>query len=63
MGPSTSFKGVFAMNNEQARIAIDRYQKEVRMVQLQNLAARALNRQEAQRHLAEYALLEATLNF
>ena len=48
---------------EQAERNIDRYQKEVRMVQLQNLAAQALNRHEAQRHLAEYALLQATVKY
>ena len=46
---------------EQAQANIERYQKEVRMVQLQNLAAQAHTRHEAQRHLAEYALLQATL--
>ena len=48
---------------DQALRNISRYQREVRMVQLQNLAACALNRAEAQRHLAEYALLEATMNY
>lgn len=38
-----------------------RYQLEVRLEQLQWLAANALTREEAQRHLAEHALVTATL--
>lgn len=49
--------------NEQAERNIARYQREVRMVQLQNLAANALTREEAQRHIAEYALINATITY
>ena len=48
---------------EQAQANIERYHKEVRMVQLQNLAANALTREEAQRHIAEYVLLQATITY
>jgi len=40
--------------------AMDRYQKEARLMQLQGLAQMAVNREEAQRCLAEAALLRAT---
>ena len=40
---------------------MSRYQREVRVLQLQGLAQLALNREEAQRCLAEAALLRATL--
>ena len=49
--------------NDQAEANIARYQREVRMVQLQNLAANALTHEEAQRHIAEFALLQATINY
>ena len=43
--------------------AMDRYQKEARLMQLQGLAQMAVNREEAQRYLAEAALLRATLDY
>lgn len=48
---------------DQAERNIRRYQTEVRMAQLQNLAAAALTREEAQRHIAEHALLQATITY
>ena len=50
------------MNLEQYALnAMDRYQKEARLLQLQSLAELAVNREEAQRYLAEAALLRAIL--
>lgn len=48
--------------NEQAEANIARYQREVRLVQLQNLATDALTHKEAQRYIAEFALLQASIN-
>ena len=44
-----------------AEKAVDRYQKEVRILQLQSLAEMVTTREEAQRCLVEAALLRATL--
>ena len=44
-----------------AERAVTRYQKEVRIEQLQNLAKLVTTHEEAQRYLAEAALLSATL--
>ena len=50
------------MNLEQYALnAMDRYQREARMLQLQGLAQLAANREEAQRYLAEAAMLRAIL--
>ena len=44
-----------------AEEAVSRYQKEVRILQLQSLAEMVTTREEAQRCLAEAALLQAIL--
>lgn len=49
--------------NDQAEANVARYQREVRLIQLQNLGANALTHKEAQRHIAEFALLQATINY
>ena len=48
--------------NDQAEANVARYQREVRLIQLQNLGANALTHKEAQRHIAEFALLQASIN-
>ena len=57
------FNNLYARINDQrnAEQSIDRYQKEVRILQLQGLAELAVSREEAQRILAEAALLRATI--
>lgn len=57
------FNNLYARINGQrnAEQSIDRYQKEARILQLQGLAELAVNREEAQRILAEAALLRATI--
>ena len=57
------FNNLYTRINRQrnAEESIDRYQKEARILQLRSLAELAVNREEAQRILAEVALLSATL--
>lgn len=44
-----------------ATLAVRRYQAEARLLQLQGLTQLAINREEAQRYLAEAAMLRAIL--
>ena len=57
------FNNLYARINDQsnAEQSVDRYQKEVRILQLQGLAELVVSREEAQRILAEAALLRATI--
>lgn len=57
------FNNLYTRINDQrnAEQSIDRSQKEARILQLQGLAELAVSREEAQRILAEAALLRATI--